>query len=138
MILYHFTSLHHWRHIRTQGLTKGAIPIQLPKGVMGMQPGFQWLTCETDWNQDWDVGSGLPYRRTELRLTVSIPNAMRNQVHDWERFSVKVKPDCREAFARFPSSKYWVLYHGPIPCGWILEHHRNPTPIDLSQNEFTH
>lgn len=132
-MLYHFTSRLHWKLIRREGLTKGGIPNDFGAGQMGMIYGFQWLTADPDWSQDWETQSGLrlPYRRTELRLEVTIPRAFAPKLVAWPEFAVRANPSCREAFSRFASSRHWFVFIGPIPRDWILAHSRNPNPIEL-------
>lgn len=136
MILYHFTTAKHLAQIKTKGLALGMIPWALLEGKdrFTFVPGWQWLTRDSDWTQDWDdplLGTAhLPFRRTDVRITIEIPSLYDYRVVRWDAYAAKMKPPSLEFLARYQSARWWFLYHGTIPPSWFLAIENNPNRPD--------
>lgn len=133
MILYHFTTVNHLKNIQKKGLALGIIPVSLdPNGGNHFRflPHWQWLTQSPDWEQDWDHPihgtAKLPFRRTEIRITVEIPSLYAFKCIRWDAWVSRMKPASSEFFIRFPSSRFWYVYHGTIPPSWFIAVEQNP------------
>lgn len=144
MTLYHFTTQKHLDGIRKRGLALGIVPWALTEGKdhFSFVPGWQWLTQESDWNQDWDAPffgtAALPFRRTDVRITVSIPALYDYRAVRWLAWEARMKPPSAEFFDRYRSARFWYLYHGTIPPAWFLAIDQNPnrpesTHLDVLQ-----
>ena len=133
--LYHFTSRHHLAKIMTEGITKGVLPLRMDKaGRVGFVRGWQWLTADPDWMQEWarpTPFSKLTYRRDEHRITVTIPEALRTRLMTWEDFARKYQPESAAWIETFKGTRHWRLFFGRIPPGWFLAVDRNPVREEL-------
>jgi hypothetical protein len=121
VILYHFTAKHLAKKIRKEGLTKGAIPISFdpPKILWG----YIWLTSNHSWHQDPISHKGsLPYSRTEVRLTVHIPDNGNLLKFDENKNITPLYED----MTRYGDPENWYIYKGIIPRGWIRKAESNP------------
>lgn len=138
MIAYHFTSPAHLKLVLEKGLTRGAIPWRMrPDRKVGMRRGFQWLTVDPDWEQDWcrEADNKLPYRKNEHRITVNIPRIKEDHVLDWLKFCAHEHPPSEDFLNSFKGHRHWRLFYGAIPPNWFLAIDRNPTLINLSHLE---
>ena len=118
MKLYHFTSPLHVDGCLKNGIIKGVIPIY-KDGKYGLIPGFQWLTSNPEFHQEWanTEYTTLPYDRTEYRLTVVIPKAARDRLFRWLDICDKLPID--EAMNAYGDPENWFVFQGRIKPGWI-------------------
>lgn len=118
MKLYHFTSSLHVDGCLKNGIIKGVIPIY-KGGKYGLIPGFQWLTSNPEFHQEWanTEYTTLPYDRTEYRLTVVIPKAARDRLFRWLDICDKLPID--EAMNAYGDPENWFVFQGRIKPGWI-------------------
>ncbi len=122
MKLYHFTPEWMLPGIKKEGLTKGVLVTQFkpPK----FKTGYQWLTINGDWNQSWNAGSTLPYDRTEIRLTVKIPDI--HKIIKWTTGGrTLINPGIFEALSCYGDPDNWYLYFGKIKPKWIKQIDKN-------------
>lgn len=136
MIYYHFASAKHFAGIQKSGIALGMIPWKLmPDGKIQVKRGFQWLTTDSEWDQGWDnqLTSGLPYRRTEYRITLEVPGFALKTLFRWSDFADKYKPQSAQFLNMLPGAKHWYVFRGPIPAAWFLAIDRNPTEINLPE-----
>ena len=137
MTLYHFTASQHIAKINTtgpgSGIRLGVVPFSLrPNGGMNFMKGWQWLTENPDWDQEWDnpgTLSKLPFRRTEWRITVDIPSLYTFKVVRWPAFDARYQPPSREYLNAFRGNHHWRLFHGAIPVSWFVAVEHNPVPL---------
>lgn len=136
--LFHFTSGQHLPLIHVQGITKGVIPWSQNEageaGEVGMVGGWQWLTQNPDWQQDWarpTPASSLTFRRDEWRITVEIPEAQARRLVSWREMDRTRRPQSAEFINAFKDAPLWHLYKGPIPPDWFAAVDRNPIRRDL-------
>lgn len=133
--LYHFTSRHHLPKILSQGITKGAVPWSIDtKGMVGMVAGYQWLTVDPDWQQEWarpSPHSKLTFRRDEYRIGIAIPLGLRERLVTWEQVDAKFHPQSSEYVKTFAGWQYWRLFRGRIPPAWFLSVDQNPVRPDF-------
>lgn len=132
MILSHFTSRYSINKIKAGGIKLCRVPWKINEhnGKVDMMGGLQWLTLDNDWDQqDWSVPGLLaefPIRKTDYRVTVAIPSLASHNCIPWALFAQKHGLPVDEYFQTFPSRKWWYVYIGKIPPGWIVESVRNP------------
>ena len=120
MILYHFCCEKDARGIRTDGITKGAIP-WFDGNVVHMMTGWQWLTLDGDHaHQSWAKRHILRYDRTEYRWTVEIPDDQAARLYDRDRLE-QAFPSSYALFAGWLHSDQWRVHHGPIPRRWLTK-----------------
>lgn len=115
------------------------IPLALVPGRnrFTLERGWQWLTSDPDWSQDWDIpglGSALPYRRTDWRLAVDIPAIYADRCVPWPTWELRRRPPSSEYLSRFRSSIHWYVFHGPIPPAWVIAWDRNPERATPNEN----
>jgi hypothetical protein len=120
MKLYHFTSPLHVKGCTKEGINKGSIPLY-KDGRYGLLPGWQWLTSNPDFNQQWanTEFSTLPYDRTEYRLTVVIPKAARDRLFRW--LDICDKLPINETMNAYGDPDNWYVFQGRIKPGWIRQ-----------------
>lgn len=130
MILYHFCPEHARAGIAAKGLRLGVIPWNMNGGKIGFQPGWQWLTANSEFGQEWclTMDQRLPFRRDEIRLTINVPRLYEQRLITWRELAARCLPDSAEYIASFPEHKDWWLFRGPIPQAWLLAVDRNPRP----------
>ena len=118
MKLYHFTSPLHVDGCLKNGIIKGVIPIY-KDGKYGLIPGFQWLTLNPDFQQEWanTKYSTLSYDRTEYRLTVVIPKTARDRLFKWLDICDSLPID--EAMNAYGDPENWYIFEGRIKPSWI-------------------
>ena len=118
MKLYHFTSSLHVEGCIKQGINRGLIPI-CKGGRLGLIPGFQWLTLNPDFQQEWanTKYSTLSYDRTEYRLTVVIPKTARDRLFKWLDICDSLPID--EAMNAYGDPENWYIFEGRIKPSWI-------------------
>jgi hypothetical protein len=135
MKLYHFTSGQHMAMIHIAGITKGVIPWSMNSdGQVGMVAGWQWLTENPDWQQEWarpSPFSKLTFRRDEWRITVEIPSAQVRRLVSWKEVDRTRRPASADFINTFADAHLWHLFKGPIPPDWFAAVDRNPTRHDL-------
>lgn len=122
MKLFHFCSKVHVRSIKTEGLTKGSIPLCNEDGFpVSKIPGLQWLTSNPDWGQEWEAGSSLPYRRNDFRIVVSIPKSHRDKLMKWDVLCEQVDSlaDTAKVLNAFGDPENWYVYADRIKPGWF-------------------
>ena len=129
MILYHFTAFALINKIRSEGLTKGALPWNERRdGSCELRPGFQWLTSDPEWfAQGWCLMGNLPYARNSYRIAVRVPDQYWGRVIRWTDMAGKFRPDSAEVLNKLGGdTSKWYLYAGKIPPHWFLAVDRNP------------
>lgn len=125
LILYHFTAVRFLKSIQKQGLTRGAIPKSLfpPEVIVG----YQWLTENCSFDQEWEKPSGrLAYRRNEARLKIAIPTQMEHNLIPMRRVR-ELTPDLFDDLVMFGDPENHWVYKGKIFPAWILNITINPT-----------
>jgi hypothetical protein len=122
MVLYHFTAAHFERSIRSQGLTRGALPWNaLPDGRPEMRRGFQWLTSNASFSQPWCLLGNLPYSRNAIRIIVDIPMEQLPQLAKWSELCRLFSPASAEELNRNGGDvENWFVFKGRIPPQWFL------------------
>ena len=120
MKLYHFTSPLHVSGCRKEGIIRGSIPI-FKNGEYGVLPGWQWLTTNSDFNQQWanTEFSTLPYDRTAYRLTVVIPKTAKDRLVKWLDICDKIPID--PAMNAYGDPENWYVFIGRIKPRWIRQ-----------------
>jgi hypothetical protein len=109
--LYHFTSRYHLKGIMSQGLIRGDVPTSPMEGFNAI-----WLTSDPDAGaQGWSAGT--VFNKTEVRLTVSVPDIAK--LKHWPSLAKKlsVDPGWYHALdeAGGGGSDNWYVYMGTIP-----------------------
>lgn len=123
MKIYHFTAAHLLAGCLEEGLTKGKVPLFDKSGKIRVATGWQWLTTNPDWQQEWQALSSLPYPRNAHRLTIRIPKFHARRLHDWRR----VVPGSMAAIlGAFGDPENWRLFHGRIKPAWISRVDNHP------------
>lgn len=127
MTIYHFCCMNDLRGILSQGLTKGMIVRNeyvktgngKVKNVLGMYPGWQWLTVNKHRDsQSWATRFLVKYDRTQYRLTIEIPEKYLDSLYDREH--IKAVIDCdADLFENWEGCESWRVYRGKIPKYWI-------------------
>ena len=131
MILYHFCCGKDLRGIRTDGLTKGAIPVFdtiSGKQVWGLILGWQWLTVDgRHGKQAWATNELIKKDRTEYRLTVEIVGKDIESLYDRDRLLAVLPQVDPMLFDGWEGSKQWRVFRGSIPKYWIrkIEHYED-------------
>lgn len=127
MKIYHFCREKDARGIKTDGITKGAIPsIRITKDPKGREKqelviyqGWQWLTLDGDHDgQSWATRQVFKDDRTEYRFTLEIPEKELDSLYDKERI-LTVYPEVWPLFDGWPGSENWRIFRGGIPKYWI-------------------
>lgn len=86
-----------------------------------LQNGYQWLTSNPDFKQSWAKGTGrLPYKRNEVRLTVSIPEEFYKNLKPWEQMKL-LTPAVAGLLSLYGDPENWLLYEGTISPEWVTE-----------------
>lgn len=118
MKLYHFTADWMLESIKKEGLTKGCIPVSI--NPLKINPGFQWLTLNKDFNQSWCEYSTLPYNRNDWRLTIKIPSSKSCNILPWLKFGEKLAgSEMFKTLTEFGDPENWIVYAGSIKPKWI-------------------
>jgi hypothetical protein len=128
MILYHFTPQHTLQGIMRTGLRLGVMPWNLTNGKVGFQPGWQWLTRNHEFGQEWcaRMNAKLPFRRDDFRITINVPKIAEGRVISWREIARVHSPASVEYIASFPEHPDWYVFRGPIPQPWFLAVDKNP------------
>lgn len=111
MILYHFTSLAHWKAIQGVGLTRGDVPTGPTEGFNAV-----WLTDDLNAGaQGWAAGS--IYDKSAVRLTVSVRKGPK--LKHWSKFAKKIGVpqwwyDALDK-AGGGNSEHWYIHLSAIP-----------------------
>ena len=121
MELFHFTASRFIDSIRREGLNKGGV-LELQELGAFLHRGFVWLTAnESFYTQGWSTMLGLPYDRSEFRMTVDIPDSHADRLTRWLTFCEQGRVNTLTAaianMAGDPEN--WWLYEGAIPPRWI-------------------
>jgi len=134
--LYHYTALHHADEIRASGaIARGGIPIPDADGetLVGVAPGWQWLTTSDDWRQSWATRQTIRCDRTECRLVVSIPLLELERLQRWDTvaplFGYTTETQLRLGRLGGGSdatSSSWYVFKGRIPYAWVVGVERRP------------
>jgi hypothetical protein len=119
MILYHFTSRYHIESIKIEGITKGQIPM-MTKGKIALIPGYQWLTENLNYDQEWCKNGTLKYDRSEFRITLKIPRSHVGKVINWIDFC-KQLPGYFDFLNTHGDPWNWRLFEGRIKPGWFMK-----------------
>ena len=122
MKLYHFCSKKHINSIQSEGLTRGTIPLfDENSQPVSLIKGFQWLTSNPAWHQEWDSESHLPYARNDYRITVAIPKSHRPKLAKWDAIESGAEELQRsqEILNSFGDPENWYVYAGRIKPGWF-------------------
>ena len=120
MVLYHFCAKRFLPGILRDGLTKGGTPI-IENGIMRFQIGHQWLTAEKDpRKQSWNTHNLISYSRTEVRLTVSIPDSYRKKLIKATDLVKTLPQEGWYIITDYAGSEAWYIYKGRIPPKWIV------------------
>lgn len=141
MLLYHFTCAQHLDSIRSEGLTRGDVPLDKHQALNAV-----WLTRDRKPSaQGWaGIGQELSdeaklklknaygivapdsahyANKQEIRITVKIPRNDRNLIH-WPVWARKrLAPDWYHTLNEVGGggAKDWYLYWGIIPADWFEE-----------------
>lgn len=120
MRLYHFTGREHLNGIRRDGLSLGSM--LLPDG--SFERPVQWLTKSSSWAQPWATRRIVHCDRSECRLPVVIPNAMRERLHRWCDYSRQFPREWVEEFNEAGGggavAREWYVFLGCIPTVQIV------------------
>lgn len=140
MRLYHYTSEEHLKLILKQGITRCVIPWAIVNHKTKFATGMQWLTESDSWDQDWarpKLGSRLPYRKNEYRITISIPHtsAGTDALVRWDQFCRKYTFEGAQFCSFGNETRHWWLFRGQIKPGAFIAIDRNPTPLILNLND---
>jgi hypothetical protein len=116
--LYHFTARRFVDSILRDGLTRGFVV----RSFVPLQfwDSYRWLTTRESFKQSWAEGTGrLPYRRTEVRLTVDIPLSRTGSLFNWTTIG-PILSDEYETLSDLGDPENWRLFKGNIPPEWIV------------------
>lgn len=120
MVLYHFCARHSLLDILRDGLTLGGTPV-FENGLIRLEYGQQWLTAEKDpRKQSWNTHNLVPYSRTAVRLTASIPDSYRKKLVKATDLVKTLPPEGRRIITDYAGSEAWYIYKGRIPPKWIV------------------
>ena len=88
---------------------------------MRLQMGHQWLTAEKDPSkQSWNTHNLISYSRTEVRLTVSIPDSYRKKLIKATDLVKTLPQEGWYIITDYAGSEAWYIYKGRIPPSWIV------------------
>lgn len=113
MKLYHFCAKHLFERIKKEGLTLGCIPI-IEGDNYKIARGFQWLTSNPSFEQEWEKYSTLPYRRNYYRITIKIPKKDKNLLKWIELSKTKALQETAETLNAYGDPENWYVYKGAI------------------------
>lgn len=123
MILFHFTAQRFLAGIAREGLTRGTLITSLEP--VRLERGWQWLTKNPSFHQEWARGSGqLPYKTNEVRLMISIPDRDSN-LKKWSQIGF-LYPEVMKVLNAYGDPENWMLYEGNIPREWVQAISKNP------------
>lgn len=128
--IYHFCAGQFLEGIKKDGIRLGKVPYGIPHDETRMRikfiNGYQWLTSNPEFKQSWNEGSSLTYDRTEYRITINLPQAVRFDLVKWTDFG---KDNLLyNDLSAFGDPENWYLFKGVIIPYWILKIERNPKP----------
>jgi hypothetical protein len=125
--LYHFTPAHLLPGCLAEGLTRGAVPVDLSAdGMAQLQLGYQWLTANPAWTQDWNVRQVVRYDRAACRITLAVPKSARGRLYRWVSICRALAPRTWEDLNAAGDPQNWYLYKGRVPPGWFRRVDRRP------------
>lgn len=118
--LYHFCSERNIEGIKKLGLVLGMCPV-LTDTKISFIKNCQWLTTDNNQlNQEWDKGILLDYKRTDYRLSITIPRKHKNYLIKATDFVDKYLPKAAQGFVtEYPGHESWYVYLGNILPQWI-------------------
>lgn len=123
MKIFHFCREKDVRGIKTDGLTKGAIPIVDTihgKKTWGLIAGWQWLTLDGDHDrQSWATQEIFKDDRTEYRFTIEIPEKETDSLYDRDSLLELLPQVDRRLFIGWEGSEDWRIFWGTVPKYWI-------------------
>jgi len=125
MKLYHFCPGHSLAGIKKEGLTIGAMT-SIINGKIKIVRGYQWLTVNPSFSQDWNTHYTLPYNRTDYRITVKIPKGNPCIWHWKEMCKNPLLKEAAETLNSFGDWESWYVYCGHVKPGWFREIVMNP------------
>lgn len=120
MRLYHFTSPRHVRGCLQEGLRKGVI-LQSDNPPR-FKSGWQWLTKNGGFIQEWAEVDSLPYDRTAYRLTIELPKIAHHKAKKWIDVCHRLtSPEmCRVLNGRGRPGD-WYVFKGLVRPRWIVD-----------------
>lgn len=121
MKLYHFTAAHLIDRIKKDGLTLGCIPLSIdPPNI---SKGYQWLTANKLFDQEWCKYSTLPYNRNDYRITIKIPKSHRDKLIPWIPLWEELKKHVLliKHLNDFGDPENWYVFNGNIPTEWFRQ-----------------
>lgn len=127
--LYHFCAKQFLPSIRKNGLRIGKMPWGAGENRIKLLPGYQWLTSNGEFQQSWNEGSSLPYDRTEVRLTISMPASIAFSLIKWTDF--KNENPLYETLSAYGDPENWYVFKGTIIPFWIRDIQYKPQ-LDVS------
>lgn len=121
---YHFTAKRFLPGIQREGLTHGRMLKSI--SPLTFLESKQWLTKNSDFNQEWAHGTGaLPYKRNEVRLTVSVPISKMQNCKPWTQMQFLV-PLVAKDLSAYGDPENWFIYQGQIKPDWIVKIEERP------------
>lgn len=121
--LYHFCAGKFLPGIKKQGLKYGRIPFSGDGKSIDLLSGYQWLTSNPEFQQTWNEGSHLPYDRTEYRLTIILPTAVRFSLIKWTDYNKDYPNALFDTLNAFGDFDNWYLFKGVVIPYWIADVH---------------
>ena len=102
------------------GLTLGSIPM-VDGNNYKIMDGFQWLTYNPSFEQEWEKHSTLPYRRNYYRITIKIPKTDTNLLKWSELSKISVFQETASILNAFGDFENWYVYNGRIKPNYFRE-----------------
>ena len=123
-MLYHFTSKHHIEGCKRQGIKLGVLP-DFKNGKVVLVKGFQWLTTNPNFSQEWNTQQEIKYDRTEYRITIQIPRIYKHKILNWLELSKNNK--VAKYLNAFGDRENWRIFKGIIRPTWFeaIDHKYN-------------
>lgn len=119
MKLYHFCTKESLESIKKEGLTLGVIPV-IKGDQVNVSQGFQWLTSNPSFVQEWDQGN-LPYKRTDCRITVKIPKTNESLIKWTDLCNAGLLKETAAILNSFGDPENWYVYKGRIKPNYFRE-----------------
>ena len=128
MTVYHFCLKKDIRGIRSDGLTRGAVPaletVGAPRGMksvrVAIHAGWQWVTLDGDpEKQSWATNYLKTGDRRECRITIEIPDKELDCLHDADKLDEAIPGSKANLFEGWPESENWRVFRGNIPKYWF-------------------
>jgi hypothetical protein len=120
LTFYHFTADRFIKSIKKNGLIHGKLLTSLYPTIHHSAR-WQWLTTNSSFDQEWAIGTGsLPYKRNEVRITVTIPKHHKVNLKPWSQVKFIV-PEVATLLSAYGDPENWWLYEGIILPKWLGE-----------------